>query len=574
MDKGKGKIQQLIFYLPIPFIILMLFLGIIWMSGPENASALEYQSATTYYVSPSGDDNNPGTSQSEAWKTIAKVNSMSFIPGDSILFERGGVWNETLVISSSGFEENPIVFGTYGSGEKPTIDGSGFLSRCIASDNQSDYIVIDSLYLMRCGDPDTPAQSPDFDEWHGCLVSSQNDGWTVRNNTIEDCGQRAIFARGDPIGPIAAKDWIIEDNLIGTIIFNEGSTSDRTAILLRGLDHPIVRRNIITPINTAAIGTNTGGQSHTGAESSYPEFYENEVTNAIGCNLYAMWTDYAQIHHNYVHDSHGAGICVSYDSDYAEIFYNIIHDMGNSSGFYNGIDINLDADYGKIFNNVVVNVAYVNITIEDASWDPEIQENMPSDGWIIRNNILDARGNSPAEVPIAIYPTCKDTVISNNVYIPNASFWGGGFVGRWKGEYLKFEYDEWSNASGDTLSMVIDPDSDPLFVEGANHDYHLTSDSVALDQGYDVGLDRDFEGNLVPQGNAPDIGAYEYGTSPYAKEDIDQNGKVDALDVQHGINAFLGKEPDPTIVQRADVNGDGVINDSDLKNITIFIFGH
>jgi len=42
---------------------------------------------TTYYVSPSGNDDNSGTSPSEAWKTIDKVNSVTFSPGDSILFE-------------------------------------------------------------------------------------------------------------------------------------------------------------------------------------------------------------------------------------------------------------------------------------------------------------------------------------------------------------------------------------------------------------------------------------------------------------------------------------------------------
>ena len=43
--------------------------------------------ATTYYVSPSGNDNNNGTSPSTAWKTITKVNSVTFAAGDSILSE-------------------------------------------------------------------------------------------------------------------------------------------------------------------------------------------------------------------------------------------------------------------------------------------------------------------------------------------------------------------------------------------------------------------------------------------------------------------------------------------------------
>ena len=50
--------------------------------------------ATTYYVSPSGNDNNSGTSTGAPWKTLAKVNNTNFSPGDKILFQRGGEWRE------------------------------------------------------------------------------------------------------------------------------------------------------------------------------------------------------------------------------------------------------------------------------------------------------------------------------------------------------------------------------------------------------------------------------------------------------------------------------------------------
>jgi hypothetical protein len=565
MDKRKVIISKSFFYVSIPLFMTFLLFGSMWISDSRIASALNANNSNTYYVSPTGDDDHTGLSANEAWRTITKVNSTIFNPGDQILFERGGVWNEKLIISSSGAPESPIVFGTYGDGEKPTIDGRNTLSQCVASDNQANYIAIDGLHFMNCGDPGDAPSGPEFEEWHGCIVSSENDGWTIRNAEFENCGQRAIFARGDPMGQDAAKEWIIEDNIIGTVSLTGSRGSDQVAILLRGLDHPIVRRNKVSPVYTSAIACNTGGQNKTGAECTHPDFYGNEVTNAAGCNIYAMWTDYAKMHHNYIHDSRGAGICASYDSDYAEIYYNIIHDLEDYQGtHYNGIDINLDSDDGMISNNVVINVAYVNITIEDMSWDDQSRS---SDGWIIRNNILDARGNEPAEVPIAIYPECKDIVIGNNIYIPNENFWGGGYVGRWYGEYMKFDYNEWQNASGDQDSMVVNPVSDQIFMNDANHDYHLTPSSSAIDNGYLIIESIDFEGNPVPQGSAPDIGAYEYGTSPYAKEDLNQDGKVDALDVQHGINASLGIEPDPVIIERADINEDDIVDESDVMEI-------
>lgn len=82
--------------------------------------------ATTYYVSPSGNDANPGTTQAQPWATITRVNqlSFSFQPGDQILFQRGGTYRGTLVIASNGTASQPITVGSYGTGSKPVISGA------------------------------------------------------------------------------------------------------------------------------------------------------------------------------------------------------------------------------------------------------------------------------------------------------------------------------------------------------------------------------------------------------------------------------------------------------------------
>lgn len=81
-------------------------------------------SAATYYVSSSsGSDANSGTSANAAWQTIAQVNAQTFQPGDSILFKRGDVWNESLAPPSSGAAGNPITFDAYGAGTAPNLTG-------------------------------------------------------------------------------------------------------------------------------------------------------------------------------------------------------------------------------------------------------------------------------------------------------------------------------------------------------------------------------------------------------------------------------------------------------------------
>ena len=75
-------------------------------STPTPVAAV---SANTYYVSVSGNDNNPGT-QAQPWKTLAKVNGYNFLPGDVIYFERGSIWSGGLIISKSGTAVSPITF--------------------------------------------------------------------------------------------------------------------------------------------------------------------------------------------------------------------------------------------------------------------------------------------------------------------------------------------------------------------------------------------------------------------------------------------------------------------------------
>lgn len=81
--------------------------------------------ATNYYIANNGNNDDLGTSPSTAWETITHVNDQSFLPGDSILFRRGDVWrNDALGVSSSGNSAKQIVYGAYGSGERPEILGS------------------------------------------------------------------------------------------------------------------------------------------------------------------------------------------------------------------------------------------------------------------------------------------------------------------------------------------------------------------------------------------------------------------------------------------------------------------
>ena len=84
--------------------------------------------AATYYVSDAGNDSNSGLSTASPWKSIAKVNSATYLNGDHILFRRGDTFVGTLTLSKSSTSGNPIIYGAYGTGAKPIITSMQTLS--------------------------------------------------------------------------------------------------------------------------------------------------------------------------------------------------------------------------------------------------------------------------------------------------------------------------------------------------------------------------------------------------------------------------------------------------------------
>lgn len=99
--------------------------------------------ATNYYVSTSGSDANSGTSSSSPWQTLSKVSSMTFNPGDSILFKCGDTFIGQLIISSSGSSGASIVYGKYGSGALPYLAAQGSFGATIYSLNKQYFELAD-----------------------------------------------------------------------------------------------------------------------------------------------------------------------------------------------------------------------------------------------------------------------------------------------------------------------------------------------------------------------------------------------------------------------------------------------
>jgi len=130
------------------------------------------------------------------------------------------------------------------------------------------------------------------------------------------------------------------------------------------------------------------------------------------------------------------------------------------------------------------------------------------------------------------------TIISaTNVTVKNNILAGGGAAGSTNNIYVTLGWQQdpyygWSLGPGEMIVRNLNA----IFVDPAHGDYHLKAGSPAIDAGTNVGLATDIAGTAVPQGAAPDIGAYEYvvaGTSVSGWSIIGRHG---ASDLQSAVS--------------------------------------
>jgi hypothetical protein len=115
---------------------------------------------------------------------------------------------------------------------------------------------------------------------------------------------------------------------------------------------------------------------------------------------------------------------------------------------------------------------------------------------ISRNNIF---FGTPGETWYYVDNQTGDYQGDYNIYYGCANGW------LYHGDLNK-TFSDWKSASGqDRHSLNVDPG----FVGASAHDFHLKPTSPAIDAGINVDIKKDYDGNAIPQGSAPDIGAFE-----------------------------------------------------------------
>ena len=442
--------------------------------------------ATTYYVDATkGNDSYTGTSESAPWKTIAKVNSSQFQPGDFILLKRGGVWKEQLTIPSSGSSENPITFSAYGTGNNPVIDGNNNTMPVSRHDGlifiyHRQYIVIENINVT-------------YSNSYGIVAKGNNTEIIIRNSKVSYSNDGGIVFEsygGNSSNVLIEYCDVHHSNY-------RGEDSSHEAITLGGADGFTVR-NCEVHDNRIKEGIDAKSGSINGF------IYDNNVYHNYDVGIYLDGAQDVRVYRNKVYNQDGNdtghGIMVateSFNDDNAKnnyIYNNLIYD--NS-----GAGINIYGEDGKfiedcsIINNTIVNNAKAGV------W---FMSNDIHKGNIFRNNIFWNNGLDEGKKD---FRTEQSSNLWDNQIIDHNLFNSNTGTQRYGSDYLVT--------------------SDVKFIDESNQDFQLKGDSPAIDTGVSTNVtNRDFNGNIRPSGNRYDIGAYEFPMSVLTILNPPQNSKI------------------------------------------------
>ena len=416
--------------------------------NPTPASPLIY-----YIDYINGNDSNDGVSIYTPWKSIEKVNSSRFVAGDKILFKRGVSWTGSkITVSYDGSIVAPIVYGAYGTGERPIIDCNSVTDNCIELSSRK-WITIEHMHFKRALTSNIRARS-----------GSQN---------------------------ISIVDTLVEGSING-----HGITWDGIGLSIR--ESQIFNNGSKGGLHGIYLDNCTGSASNILIEKS--QFYNNGDSGIKinSCNIARIPN--ITIRQNLIYNHKWNGID-DYASSGANIYYNIFY---SDSIIHDGATIRFSSNAGtysainsKVYNNVFHHTPLTGY--------PVIHVTGGATGHEIKNNIFYLGASNGFYI---------DVDSGSSILASDYNDFFGGVV-RWDyGNVLYNSLSNWRNTGFDVHSKNLDPSF--VSITNRNYSLISNSANIDAGTNIGIFGVTDFIGNAVPFGSNPDIGSYEYTMSPTA----------------------------------------------------------
>ncbi|MHC4538866.1 MAG: right-handed parallel beta-helix repeat-containing protein [Planctomycetota bacterium] len=515
----------------------------------------------TYYISPSGNDGNPGTSTQRAWQTLDKVNTVDLDPGDSVLLEAGHDYpgNLFLTAEDAGTPTQPVVIGSYGSGRATIKAGNG---SGVGVHNAGGVEVKD---LIVTGD--------DYRTNDGCGIGFGSE--LPNNQKLHYIRVHNVEAAGFKFG-IWVGEWTEDGSKNGykdvRITNCVTYQNKRDGIVIMGCypDDPNTYANSDVYVGYCKAYDNPGDPEYPVNPSGsgiligdvdvgvieYCEAYNNGYDCRAGSGPIGIWAwrannviiQYCESHHNRTGiPTDGGGFDFDGGTTNSIMQYNYSHD-NDGTGFMFCSVLYENAPLGYSNNtvryNISVNDGRKNNDNGISLWTGSPEEDPIRNTQIYGNTVYASVG--PA-ISIRQKRGIYNTKVFNNLFITannqkllegnparSVALFAGNAYWAIDGKYDIAGYrslEDWRKATGQEMlngkpmGMVVDPKltdigpsvtiGDPAKLHTLNA-YQLQKDSPLIDAGLDIrslfAIDpgsRDFYGNPIPSGKSFDIGAHE-----------------------------------------------------------------
>jgi hypothetical protein len=318
--------------------------------------------ATDYYLSPSGSDNNAGTSTSKPWKTLSRANQAAFKPGDSLNLQGGANFSGGLSFGSddAGDAAHPLVVGSYGNGRATITQKSG---TGITIYNTGG-ITLQNLIVAGPGQTNSKGRYGIF-VWSDASNGAQYDGVLMRNLEVKAFASGGVMVYSGHV----SDPGFINLQLLSSEIHGNGLNGVQTAGIFQtgGSAHYPHKNLTIRDVRAYDNSGLPGQSSHSGsgiivafvdgALVEYCEAYENGALNdAPGGGPIGIWAweannvnlQFNESHHNRSGGGDGGGFDLDGGVTNSVMQYNYSHDnVGAGYGMF-------QFDYAHAYDHNVV----------------------------------------------------------------------------------------------------------------------------------------------------------------------------------------------------------------------------
>jgi hypothetical protein len=355
------------------FISIELSAQVIYPVQKRRAVTIATEDTTNWYVSNTGNDGNTGHSTDSPLQTIAGLETKLLQAGDSIFFNKGDIWYESLTISASGTAGSPIVITSYGTGDEPIISGALAITEGWVQ-NSNVYAVgcASQVYdLFANGVRQTLARLPNLNTYYKCdagtgttkiiadeLTAAEDayvgataciraEPWRYNRRTVNSSKDDSISVSAVLSGtPGTTYGMYLEglesfidttgefwyDSVNDSLYFQAGSDPNAMTIEATIRQYGITDTASYVHIDGIQFDKQYSAGVYVSGSPDYVRIENCKVTNQYNLGIYFTSTaTYATVKDNIITDTHGSGINMYYAS-YSQIENDSLDRIGTVPG--------------------------------------------------------------------------------------------------------------------------------------------------------------------------------------------------------------------------------------------------